>query len=352
MASFHLTICQKMERFFNEVPNRKMYGAVTAVALAALATFVVLTATAVIGATIGVSAVVVSTVVLGIGIALLCKKSSQSEPMHSEKKEDAANKQKVEAFLTRMKKLSTEEKDVQLFSAFSRSYDEAILFQGTHHLYLSFVAVCEAFRPNSVFSREAADQRIAREAVGALIDLGVDMTAGDDNCALRELFRQVDHPQEVLPYLQRIVTKMSPEQQVAFQDKNLLNTPTPIEWVKWLVDETSLVSYDQYKLSDLWDSNARGLLLCDRVTMLPQESLLFHCVQHYQDLQVFTRLLVLTEDNIKSRLLDRLITRRNQAIEGELYASYAPAITILEYMGVEASLPEASTSSSDSEEDE
>jgi hypothetical protein len=345
MASFNLTICQKMDNFFNEVPKRKMYGAVTAVALAALATFVVLTATAVIGATMGVSAVVVSTVVLGIGIALLFKKSSQSQQMH------ALNKQRVEAFLNLMK-LSNLPKAAEVFTAFSGRYDKPILYNGTHHLYLSVLAVYEAFRPHSVCSNKAEDQRIAREALDALIDLGVDMTAGGDNCALRELFRQADHPREVLPYLQKIVKKMAKEKQVALQDKNLLHKHTPVEWVKWLVDETSLVSDHQYKSSDLWDSNARELLFCDRVKRISGDSMLFYCKKFYQDLEVFTHLLAFTDDARKIKLLDDLITRRNRALADELCASYEPAIKILEYMGVKSSSSETSTSSGDADDDE
>jgi hypothetical protein len=345
-----LNTCQRMRVFFKEEPKRPIYAAVTAVALAALATFVALSATAFIGTIIGISAVIVSAAVLGVGIALLLKNNSQppemaiglnspksapslnppprppvneekvneikpiapeinskqiktgassdvnseanpskqSDPVPAEsdvikRTAEAAHKEKVEAFLNCVKQLNSDrynqdeaKKGDQFFTALSRCYGRSAWIEG-HPFYLSFIVAKEAFCSHDLqFCKNPADKNTAKEALGALIDLGVDMTAGDNSSALWVLFETgIEQETEVLPYLQRIAQTISQARQKELQSLNIFNFLTAnlsAEGVKWLVDDTFLVSDKQYKEA-IAKKNASGqsienLLCCQRSTIL------------------------------------------------------------------------------------
>jgi hypothetical protein len=344
----HLILYKKMERFFAQEPQRKNYAAVTAVALVAIATFAALFATAVIGTTMGISAVAMSAAALGIGILLLFKKNSQSPQIDAKATEETANKVKVEAFLTRMKSLINgsynypEWKEAwhQAMTAFSNDYTAPqVLDQQT--TYLSCIVAYEAFGEQAFFYKTEEDKKIAREALDALIDLGVDMTAGETKSALMTLFQAVKEPTIALPFLQRMVGKMTEEKQKALQSADLLQPNMPVELVKFLVDETSLVLDEQYmncvKNPREWGPLDKALLLCQRASRLPQKGyLLVSLLDYHQDLEVFNHLLTFAEANIRSNLLEDLKTLKVLSKNPESIKALSTAVTILEDSDVKA----------------
>jgi hypothetical protein len=339
----------KMKEFFKEEPQRKNYAAIIAVAFVALATFAALSATAVIGATIGISAVVMSAATLGIGIALFLKKSAHLPQIDSQSTKEAANIVKVKSFLTCMINLISKSYNEpthkeawhQAMTAFSNNYIAPQVVDNQTR-YLSYIVANEAFGEQAFFCTTEENKKIAREALDALIDLGVvDMTAGDQNSALMTLFQAVKEPTIALPFLQRMVGKMTEEQQKTAQSIGLLKPNMPVELVKFLVDETSLVSDAQYmdcvKNPAKWVLLDKALLLCKRASRLPQEGcLLVALMDYHQDLDVFNHLLTFAGANIQSNLLEDLITLKACRKNPESSESLLAAIKLLEESDVKA----------------